>query len=176
MSKKCLIIVDMQNDFITGSLGTAEAVGIASKVKEKAEDFEGKLIFTKDTHFEDYLSTQEGRLLPVEHCIKGTEGWELEPGLEKMCRERGCLVYEKLTFGSVSLAKDLAEENGREPFDEIELTGLCTDICVISNALLLKAYMPEVRITVCGSCCAGVTPEKHEAALAVMESCQITVK
>ncbi|MCD7776963.1 MAG: cysteine hydrolase [Clostridiales bacterium] len=173
MAGKCLIIIDMQNDFITGSLGTAEAVKIVPKAVEKAENFKGDIIFTKDTHFENYLSTAEGRLLPVKHCIKGTEGHELAPELDKICKERNCRIFEKNTFGSVALAEELARKNSENPFEEIQLIGLCTDICVISNALLLKAFMPEVKISVDKSCCAGVTPEKHEAALAVMESCQI---
>ncbi|MCC8097274.1 MAG: isochorismatase family protein, partial [Eubacterium sp.] len=117
----------------------------------------------------------EGRLLPVKHCIKGTEGHNLQPELDKICREKNCRIFEKPTFGSVALAEELTRMNSEKPFEEIQLIGLCTDICVISNALLLKAYMPEVKISVDKSCCAGVTPEKHEAALAVMESCQIII-
>ncbi len=176
MENKCLVIIDMQNDFISGSLGTKEAREILSSVIKAAEEFDGELIFTKDTHTEDYLSTSEGRLLPVPHCIKGTEGWKIEEGLKKICEKRNCRIFEKPTFGSVDLAETLFEENKKKPFSEIMLIGLCTDICVISNALLLKAYMPEVPIYVRGDLCAGVTPEKHEAALKVMESCQIIVK
>ncbi|MCD8091013.1 MAG: cysteine hydrolase [Clostridiales bacterium] len=174
MEKKCLIVIDMQNDFISGSLGTAEAAEILPKAVKAAEKFEGEIIFTKDTHGEDYLSTAEGRLLPVKHCIKNTEGWELESSLKEICEKRGCRVFEKGTFGSVKLAEALFAES--EPFSEIQLIGLCTDICVVSNALLLKAYMPDVMISVRSDCCAGVTPEKHEAALKVMESCQIIIK
>lgn len=173
---KCLIIVDMQNDFITGALGTKEAQQITERVLEKARAFEGRLIFTQDTHREDYLSTQEGKLLPVEHCIKGTAGWELADGIKEIQMRQNAAVYEKPTFASVKLAQDLADIHAKTPILEIELAGLCTDICVISNAMLLKGYLPEVPIYVDASCCAGVTPQKHEAALDTMESCQVLVR
>ena len=171
--KKYLIVIDMQKDFVDGALGSKEAEAIVPAVVNKVNTFEGEVIFTKDTHFEDYLTTSEGAMLPVEHCIKGTEGWQLIAPLEKYCTENKCKVYEKLTFGSVDLAQDM---QALQNTDSIELIGLCTDICVVSNALLLKAFLPEVPIKVDPACCAGVTPEKHAAALETMRSCQITVK
>ena len=178
--KQYLIVVDMQKDFVNGALGTKEAEAIVPAVLEKINSFEGEIIFTKDTHFENYLSTSEGKLLPVEHCIKETDGWRLIDELENYCSEHNCKVYEKLTFGCKELAQDLLEEqltaqNEAEEIFSIELIGLCTDICVVSNALLLKAFLPEVEIKVDASCCAGVTPDKHKAALETMSSCQIMV-
>ncbi len=171
--RKLLIVVDMQNDFIDGSLGTAEAQAIVQNVKKKIASYPVEdVIYTLDTHEEDYLQTQEGRNLPVEHCIRGTEGWKLSPELEDMLRGAKC--YEKATFGSGALADDLWNMAYNEDFS-VELVGLCTDICVVSNALLLKSVIPEVEISVDSSCCAGVTPEAHEAALATMRSCQIKV-
>ena len=170
--KKYLIVIDMQKDFVDGALGTKEAEAIVSAILDKVNSFDGEVIFTKDTHFEDYLTTSEGAMLPVEHCIKGTEGWQLLPLLEKYCTENNCKVYEKLTFGSVELAQDMLAE---QTIESIELIGLCTDICVVSNALILKAFLPEVTIKVDSACCAGVTPEKHAAALETMRSCQICV-
>lgn len=173
---KYLIVVDMQKDFVNGSLGTEEAVAIVPKVASKVVNFDGEVIFTLDTHGEDYLSTQEGKLLPVSHCIKGKDGWKLEQRLDELCGGMNCKVYEKETFGSTKLAQDLLEIHQKTPIEEIELCGICTDICVVSNALLLKAYMPEVPIVVDGSCCAGVTPRTHNSALEVMKMCQILVK
>ena len=170
--KKYLIVIDMQKDFVDGALGTKEAEVIVPAVLDKVNSFDGEVIFTKDTHFEDYLTTSEGAMLPVEHCIKGTEGWQLIPPLEKYCTENNCKVYEKLTFGSVELAQDMLAE---QTIESIELIGLCTDICVVSNALLLKAFLPEMTIKVDSACCAGVIPEKHAAALETMRSCQILV-
>ncbi len=172
---KVLIVIDMQNDFIDGALGTKEAVAIVPAVEKKIRDFRGKVIFTYDTHQKEYLNTQEGRNLPVCHCIEGTEGWELPKNLEELKREKQADVYKKPTFGSKELAENLLELSKKEKIDSIELVGLCTDICVVSNALLIKAFLPEVEITVDASCCAGVTPEKHAAALETMKSCQIGV-
>ena len=170
--KKLLIVIDMQNDFIDGSLGTPEAEAIVDAVKDKIRSYPARDIFaTMDTHGPDYLSTQEGRNLPVEHCIKGTEGWRIRPDIAELLTEAA--VFEKPTFGSVRLADAV---KGIEDLEEIELVGLCTDICVVSNALLLKATLPEVKICVDSRCCAGVTPEKHLAALETMRSCQIEVK
>ncbi len=169
--KKYLIVVDMQKDFVNGSLGTKEAEVIVPAVLEKVKAFDGEVIFTKDTHFDNYLETSEGRLLPVEHCIKGTDGWMLIDELEEYCSDNDCKVYEKLTFGCKELAADIYADGNIS----IELIGLCTDICVVSNALLLKAFLPEAEIKVDASCCAGVTPKKHEAALETMRSCQIKV-
>ena len=171
--RKILIVIDMQNDFIDGSLGTAEALAIVENVKDKIHQYSpADVIATMDTHGKDYMNTQEGKFLPVEHCIKGTEGWKIREDIAALLD--GAKVYEKPTFGSVQLAADLKELSQAEDI-ELELIGLCTDICVVSNALLLKAYMPEVQISVDPSCCAGVTPEKHLAALETMRSCQIVV-
>jgi len=171
---KYLIVVDMQNDFITGSLGTKEAEAILPKVIEKVKNFDGTVIYTKDTHQADYLTTQEGKNLPVEHCIEGTWGWMLADELEELSKKNE--VINKLTFGSVELANYLAEENKKNVIEEIELCGLCTDICVISNALVIKASLTEVPVTVDASCCAGVTPESHFNALSAMKMCQVAVK
>ena len=172
MSQRVLVVIDMQNDFITGSLGTKEAQAIVEKVCRKIQDFDGEVLFTLDTHGPDYLETQEGRLLPVAHCIKGTPGWELEPRVRALCKTT---PIEKPTFGSVHLAEYLSGIHMTRPIDEIRLVGLCTDICVISNALLLKAFLPEVKISVRKDCCAGVSPESHEAALVSMACCQIEI-
>lgn len=172
---KYLIVVDMQKDFITGSLGTEEAQAILPKVIEKARNYDGEVLFTRDTHTADYLDTQEGKNLPVKHCIIHEEGWELDEALGDLAKEAGWRVYDKPTFGSVELASDLKEENDRTPIEEIELCGLCTDICVVSNALLLKAFMPEVPVKVDAQCCAGVTPKSHRNALETMKMCQVLI-
>ncbi len=176
MKNECLIIIDMQKDFVDGALGTKEAEAIVPAVIKAAEGFDGRLIFTADTHSENYRDTMEGKLLPVPHCIKGTEGHRLIPELEKIKEEKNARLYEKPTFGSEALSADLKRENEKEPFSAIYLAGLCTDICVISNALIIKAALPETPIYVLKDCCAGVTPEKHNAALSVMESCHIILK
>ena len=175
MAAKYLVVIDMQNDFVTDALGTKEAQEIRENVVRKVTGFVGEVLFTKDTHGADYLNTQEGQKLPVEHCIRGSAGWELIPELETFRKREGCHVFEKNTFGSVELAQYLREKYEAGEVVSVELIGLCTDICVVSNALLLKAYMPELTIMADASCCAGVAPDKHEAALAVMESCQIAV-
>ena len=169
---KVLVVVDMQNDFIDGSLGTSEAVAIVPAVVEKIKAWDGVVVATRDTHTTDYLNTQEGRFLPVEHCIEGTPGWEIAPAVSAVLEEKEAEIVDKPTFGSTILAEMLSSED----VSEIELIGLCTDICVVSNALLLKANMPEMPISVDAQCCAGVTPAKHEAALETMRSCQIIVK
>ncbi len=171
--QKILIVVDMQNDFIDGALGTKEAESIVPKVKQKLESFEGRVMFTRDTHEKDYLQTQEGKKLPVEHCIRETKGWQISPELIKLCGEA---PIDKVTFGSVELGEQLRKENKENPIQSITLIGLCTDICVISNALLLKAFLPEVQIIVDASCCAGVTKESHETALSAMKMCQIEIE
>ena len=172
--RKILVVVDMQNDFIDGALGTPEAVGIVENVKEKIREYDCPDIFvTMDTHEADYLQTQEGRNLPVEHCIRASQGWQIREDIAKLLE--GAKFYEKPTFGSLRLAEDLQAISQTEKI-EVEMIGLCTDICVVSNALLLKAAMPEVEISVDAACCAGVSPEKHEAALETMRSCQIAVK
>ena len=168
--KKLLIVVDMQNDFVDGSLGTKEAEGIVAHVKAKVEQYQEQgdtVIFTRDTHTEAYLDTQEGKKLPVVHCVKGTKGWEIIDCLQPYVQT----VFDKPTFGSVQLAHVVA----RGGYEQIELVGLCTDICVVSNALLLKAALPEMQICVDSACCAGVTPASHEAALTTMKMCQIEV-
>ena len=170
--KKILLVIDMQNDFIDGSLGTREALAIVDKVKARIESFDGEVIFTRDTHEACYMDTLEGKNLPVEHCIRGTAGWEIRPELEAL---RTTPAIDKPTFGSRELASLLAEKHSAEGIEEITLIGLCTDICVISNALMIKAFLPEVKISVDSSCCAGVTPESHETALSAMKMCQINV-
>lgn len=168
---KFLIVVDMQNDFIDGALGTKEAVAILPAVKEKIQSFDGRVLFTRDTHEADYMSTQEGKNLPVEHCIKDTDGWQIHPELEALRKEE---AIDKPTFGSVALGQLLkAYDTYEEKIESITLIGLCTDICVISNAMLIKAYLPETPVYVDAACCAGVTPESHERALDAMTVCQI---
>ena len=171
-----LIVVDMQKDFIDGSLGTAEATAIVEPVNQLVAGWEGPVIFTRDTHTENYMETQEGRNLPVPHCIYGTDGWQLEPGLQRQCDARKSRVFDKPTFGSMDLSAYLSEKHAEDAIDEIVLVGLCTDICVISNAMLAKATLPEVPVSVIADCCAGVTPESHERALEAMKTCQILVK
>lgn len=168
---KFLIVVDMQNDFVTGSLGTKEAQAIVPNVKARIESGEFKqIIYTKDSHYSNYLtSTLEGEKLPIEHCIKHTVGWNIIPELQVKD-----IVVEKNTFGSLDLL-EILEHLVFEENDEIEICGLCTDICVVSNALLIRAKFPNLKITVRANCCAGSTPELHEAALKVMESCQIDI-
>lgn len=170
---KVLVVVDMQNDFIDGALGTPEAVEIVPRVVQKIRDFDGRVIATRDTHEEDYLETQEGKKLPVRHCIRGTDGWEIRPEIRELLTEA---PIDKPTFGSVELGQKLkAYQESGDPVESITLVGLCTDICVISNALLVKAYLPEVPVTVDASCCAGVTPDSHEQALGAMKMCQIEI-
>ncbi len=170
--KKILLVVDMQVDFIDGSLGTAEAVAILPKVAAKIEGFEGSVLFTRDTHFEDYLTTQEGKNLPVPHCIKGTDGHAIHPSLAHLVGEHVC---DKLTFGAKELPAMVDALNPEGDTLDFTLIGLCTDICVISNAMLLKAFYPEASVTVDASCCAGVTPATHENALNAMKMCQIAI-
>ena len=170
---KVLIVVDMQNDFIDGALGTKEAVGIVDNVADKIRNYDGKVIYTRDTHQPDYLNTQEGRNLPVTHCIEGSEGWMLS---SKLPVADDAKIFNKPTFGSRELAEYIAGLNEKEAVEEIELIGLCTDICVISNAMVIKAFLPEVPVTVDPECCAGVTPESHNNALEAMKMCQIGIK
>ena len=164
--KKTLIVVDMQNDFIDMALGTPEAVKIVPNVREKIKSYienGDEVIFTRDTHHDDYLDTAEGRKLPVVHCIEGSLGWQIGDGLYV----DGCKIIDKPNFGWPYWNK--------EDLQEVELVGLCTDICVVSNALIIKAQFPEIKVSVDGNCCAGVTPESHEAALKTMAMCQIDV-
>lgn len=180
--RKLLIVVDMQNDFIDGSLGTKEAQAIVSNVINKIRQFNGTVVYTRDTHDENYLSTQEGKNLPVKHCIKGTEGWEIPDAIlaadyDKRAGRVLKQIYDKPTFGCVELAEDISKWYAQDLEEdlEIELIGLCTDICVVSNALLLKAFLPSVRIMVDSKCCAGVTPSSHKAALETLRACQVDV-
>jgi nicotinamidase-related amidase len=168
--EKLLIVVDMQNDFITGPLGSPQAQAIMSNVKAKIKRYKqtgGKIIFTRDTHSKNYPDTQEGKRLPVIHCIKGTDGHLISKELDT----EGCEIFDKPTFGSLELAQAAEKEN----YGEIELCGLCSDICVVSNALILKARLPETTITVDAMCCAGVTEESHKAALLTMKMCQVNI-
>lgn len=171
--QKILLVVDMQNDFIDGALGTAEAEKIVPLVKDKIEGFDGTVLFTRDTHFDNYMETQEGKRLPVPHCIKGTEGWQIRKELDVL---RTTEAIDKLTFGSSELGQLLVKKNEEEPIESITVIGLCTDICVISNALLAKAFLPETEIRVDAKCCAGVTPQSHENALNAMSVCQIVIE
>ena len=172
--KHFLVVVDMQKDFVDGSLGTREAAAIVPAVTEKIRNFDGDIFVTYDTHFEDYLESAEGKKLPVPHCIFGTPGWELDGKVGAVIEELPHIKVQKYTFGSVSLPHLMTEVADGEDFS-IELIGLCTDICVVSNALILKAHFPEAPISVDSACCAGVTPQLHEAALQTMRSCQIDV-
>ena len=164
--RRTLVVVDMQKDFIDGALGTKEAVAIVENVKKKIEAYKAngdEIIFTRDTHQENYLETNEGKHLPVAHCIEGTDGWKIGEGLEV----DGALYIDKPTFGYM---------NWKEyDLEEVEIIGLCTDICVVSNALIIKATFPEIKVTVDAGCCAGVTPESHKAALLTMKMCQVEV-
>jgi len=180
---KVLIVVDMQNDFISDSLGTKEAQAIVGNVVKRIESSKGELIlFTQDTHGDDYLSTPEGQKLPVPHCIQGSDGWQIEPAiLDAWRNSKNTIIvselsentFKKPVFGSVDLVEFLKARES--DIDEIELLGVCTDICVVSNALMIKNTMPDIKISVNAACCAGVTPESHEAALLVMRMCQVDV-
>ena len=168
-----LVVVDMQNDFIDGALGTKEAVAIVPNVKAKIENFEGTVLFTRDTHFENYMDTQEGKNLPVPHCIKDTEGWQIRTELEVL---RKTEAIDKVTFGSSELPTKLKELNDAEGIESITFVGLCTDICVISNVMVTKAFFPEIPVIVDATCCAGVSPETHKNALEAMKVCQVKVE
>lgn len=182
--EKILVVVDMQNDFIDGTLGTQEAVSIVPNVIHKIKAYQKEnnpIYFTKDTHTQDYLQTQEGKNLPVVHCIKGTKGWELQSQIGALAEkiQKGAshpIIFEKGIFGGEELVKTLREVINKPSQTEIELVGLCTDICVLSNAILLKTYIPEAVIQVDAACCAGVTPKTHNNALKAMKMCQIQVK
>ena len=169
---KVLVVIDMQKDFIDGALGTKEAVAIVPNVIDKIKNYSGVVLATRDTHDEDYLSTQEGAKLPVLHCVEGSDGWQLHPDIAELIRTT---PFDKPAFGSLELAGYLKDLNDRAKLEEVELIGLCTDICVISNALIIKAALPETTVKVDSSCCAGVTPESHETALKAMAMCQVEV-
>lgn len=172
--KKILIVVDMQKDFVDGALGSKEAVAIVDNVVNKIKTFEGDIIATYDTHPENYMETQEGKNLPVPHCIKGTDGWKLDAKVQSALDNLSYKTIEKPTFGSTELPEYIKEIYNPDEI-EIELIGLCTDICVVSNALLLKANFLETKISVDAKCCAGVTPDTHKSALTTMKMCQINV-
>lgn len=171
---KVLVVVDMQNDFVDGALGTKEAVGIVENVVSKIKDFDGKIFATLDTHEDNYMETSEGKKLPVPHCIRMTDGWLLNEKVKLALADKDYKTIEKGTFGSTQLVNEIQRLKGEDEI-QIEFIGLCTDICVVSNVLLLKAYFPEVKMTVDAGCCAGVTPESHKAALVTMKMCQIDV-
>ena len=172
--KKLLIVVDMQKDFVDGALGSKEAAAIVDNVVKKIGCFDGDIIVTYDTHFDGYMDTQEGRNLPVPHCIKGTDGWKLDAKVQAALDKKAWHAIEKPTFGSVQLPEYIRSHY--DPAEiEIELIGLCTDICVVSNALLLKANFLETKVSVDAFCCAGVTVESHNAALLTMKMCQVHV-
>lgn len=172
--KKVLVVVDMQKDFTDGALGTEEAAGTVNRAADKIRSFEGDIFVTLDTHFDNYFETAEGKKLPVAHCIKGTAGWELDKTIAEALAGREYTAVEKHTFGSLALTELIAERAGEGDLS-VELIGLCTDICVVSNALIIKAAFPEAAVCVDSACCAGVTPEKHRAALETMRSCQIDI-
>lgn len=171
MAKHVLAVIDMQNDFIDGALGTKEAEAIVENVAAQIREFEGEVVYTRDTHFEGYLGTQEGKRLPVPHCIKDTEGWQIQTQVRQACAG-DVKVFDKPAFGSVELAAYLKDMTDLE---SVMLIGLCTDICVISNALVIKAFLPEVTVKVNADCCAGVTPESHKNALEAMKMCQVEI-
>jgi nicotinamidase-related amidase len=181
---KILIVIDMQNDFIEGALGTKEAVSIVDSVIERIENSKGELIlFTRDTHQEDYLETSEGKKLPVIHCIEGSKGWEINEKVQRawlynedtiVLPQLNNNTFDKPVFGSVKLVEFLKDHEGE--ITEIELLGVCTDICVISNGIMIRNTLPDVKLIVNSSCCAGVTPGSHNKALEIMEMCQIDIK
>ena len=176
---RLLIVVDMQKDFVDGTLGTAEAQAIVPAVCEKIQKFDGAIIVTQDTHQANYLGTQGGSILPVTHCVQNTPGWELDAKVYAAVKSRGDAAIRsvmKPTFGSVELGEYLVDKGHDADIEEIVLVGLCTDICVISNALLIKAFLPEVKVTVDAACCAGVTPESHKNALRAMRMCQVNIE
>lgn len=172
--KPLLVVVDMQNDFITQALGTLEAQKILDPLCRKIRQWDGPVVYTRDTHEKNYMETAEGKKLPIPHCIRGTQGWQLAPEIAA-CVRPGDEIFDKPTFGSTRLAESVSRMAASGEISSVTLTGVCTDICVISNALLLKAYLPEIPIAVDASCCAGVTPASHENALKAMSACQIDI-
>lgn len=176
MKEKYLIVIDVQNDFVDGTLGSKEAQDAVPFIVSKVENFDGVVLFTRDTHGADYLSTQEGKYLPVTHCVEDTYGWELIDPLKAYAEHRGSVIYNKPSFGNLSLSRDIKSLYELGNLESVELIGLDTDICVISNALIIKSAVPECPIYVDPLCCAGSTPAAHEAALQVMKSCQILVR
>ena len=170
---KILLVIDMQNDFIDGALGTKEAEAIVPKVCERIKSFDGAVLATRDTHGEDYLATQEGKNLPIKHCLKGSPGWEIRREIAELIKTE---PIDKPSFGSAELGDVLKALDKTEKIESVTLIGLCTDICVISNAMIVKATLPEVPVIVDAACCAGVTPESHRIALEAMKPCQITIE
>ena len=173
--KKILIVVDMQKDFVDGALGSKEAVAIVDNVVNKIEGFDGDIIVTYDTHPQNYMETQEGKNLPVPHCIKGTDGWKLDAKVQAALDKKTYKAIEKPTFGSIELQNILYDINENHRVEEITLMGIDTSICVLSNAILCKATLPEVPVNVIAECCSSVTPESHKTALEVMKLCQINI-
>lgn len=168
-----LLVIDMQTDFVDGALGSAEAGAIIPNVLREIAKFDkSNIIATRDTHPESYMQTREGKHLPVPHCIKGTDGWQIHPAIAPAID--GCLVIDKPTFGSTALCEHIVKIAKDEEIS-VTLVGLCTDICVVSNAMLIKAALPEIEVTVVADACAGVTPDTHTAALTTMKMCQINV-
>ena len=172
---KVLFVIDVQNDFLTGPLGTKEAQAAVPNIVKKIREFDGYVFATVDQHNYDYLNTLEGKKLPVPHCIKDTEGEDIPEDVEKEIHKKTYDIFCKKTFGTFEYIDLLNDINKKKPIEKIEIVGFCTDICVISNALILRAAFPNVPIEVDAKCCAGVTPELHEAALKVMKSCQIDI-
>jgi len=175
---KLLLVIDMQNDFITGpNLGTPYVQQLVPKVVEKINGWTDRIIVTRDTHGEDYLNTQEGRLCPIVHAIEGTEGWQVEPAVQAALDAKGDKVsyLNKHCFGSRELGEELLRIHAQAPIEEVQFVGICTDVCVISNVMIAKAFLPEVPVIVDAACCAGVTPEGHAAALTAMKPCQVIV-
>ena len=186
MGRHILVVVDMQNDFVDGALGSPQAMEILPRVADKIKNHQGGVILTRDTHGSDYMDTREGKYLPVPHCVKDTHGWQIHPSVASALPsdKKDVLVLDKPTFGSVELMQKLQamqamqamQAQGQEPIQRVTLVGLCTDICVISNAMLIKAALPEIDVVVDASCCAGVTRESHENALNAMRACQILIE
>ena len=172
---RVLVVVDMQNDFVTGALASPGGPAIVDGVVDYIKKFDGDVVYTLDTHYDNYLETQEGSNLPVPHCVKGTDGWKLPESIQAALDERGAVAFEKPSFGSPDLALAMVEKNKAEAIDEIVLLGICTDICVITNTMTLKCFLPEVKVTVESSLCAGVTDEQHANALNAMRICQVNI-
>ncbi len=171
--RKLLLVIDMQTDFVDGALGSPEAVAIIPNVLREIAKYDKKdIIATRDTHPESYMQTREGRYLPVPHCIQYTSGWKLHPEIAPALE--GCMIVDKPTFGSTELSDHIVKLAETEDV-EVTLVGLCTDICVVSNAMLIKAALPEIDVKVVADACAGVTPESHSAALMTMKMCQIDI-
>lgn len=175
MTNDLLIVIDMQRDFITGALGSPAAQAIVDDVAARVRTHQGMVYYTQDTHSKDYLTTQEGHYLPVEHCLLGTDGWEIEESIYRALLMKGAQGFEKSGFGSPTMAHAAMRLNNAQPLTSITLCGVCTDICVIANAMLLKSTLPNVPIYVRADLCAGVSEESHQTALKAMEACQIAI-